>query len=78
MNRTNLEIIHKWVAETDSYIERQRDIDRAMQWCEEYLRKVELDCEGQKWDGCYKDMLDKHMDWHINICVRYLEKVEAI
>lgn len=51
------------------------DIDRAMVWCEEYLREQEVyhDQTAEDWEFCVNDF-----DNHIDTCVRYLEKVEAL
>lgn len=57
--------------EVDKRIERQRDIDRAMQWCEEYLRANEI-C-----DEIHNFPIEISIDHYIATCVRYLEKVES-
>lgn len=76
MSKINMDIIHKWVAETDLYISRQADIDRAMVWCEEYLRMEEVRSDlNESFDD---DWAIECFDYFIDTCVRYLEKVEAI
>jgi lysyl-tRNA synthetase class I len=52
----------------------EADIDRAMEWCEEYLREEEIFFERHQHDilsmSCITD--DDMQD-----CIRYLEKVEG-
>lgn len=57
-----MELISNLVAESD--------IDRAMQWCEEYLRDEEI--YNDRWKLCMGDVID----YCVDTCVRYLEKVE--
>lgn len=52
------------------------DIDRAMVWCEEYLREQEvtIDIAREYYALNGVDIADDSID----TCVRYLEKVEAL
>jgi hypothetical protein len=56
--------------EIERELERQRDIDRAMQWVEEYLRELEINVPLTSFN------LEAFFDAHFDTCVRYLEKVE--
>jgi hypothetical protein len=51
--------------------QQDADIDRAMQWCEEYLRELEINVPLTSFN------LEAFFDAHFDTCVRYLEKVEA-
>lgn len=57
--------------------EAQKEMDRAMEWCVEYLREHECHCEDWRSCGLAEDSenwLD--LDYRIETCIRYLQKVE--
>lgn len=63
-------------AAEEQRLQREVDIDRAMQWCEEYLREREVELYHFNNDDC-KELFDSSFDLYFDTCVRYLEKVEA-